>query len=168
MSMTFSNNVTFHYPNWWKTINFELPNFLVESYSRKLGGIVYGVSHGDDLTNYIFPSMSRVFHRVSIYIIKKWESYMKNLSFLLVWLKKKKCISIWIWVRHYMILVLDTIFKNKSLHGLGFFFFFFDEYMALVLVTFLKFKTAWICTNLKTLNLSSNTKLQDGKMLDTH
>ena len=42
-----------------------------------------------------------------------------------------------------MILVLDTIFKNKSLHGLGFFFFFFFyEYMALVLVTFLKFKTA--------------------------
>ena len=52
--------------------------------------------------------------------------------------------------------------------ALVFFFFFLNEYMALVLVTFLKFKTAWICTNLKTLNLSSNTKLQDGKRLDTH
>ena len=48
------------------------------------------------------------------------------------------------------------------------FFFFFNEYMALVLVTFLKLKTTWIYTNLRTLNLSSNAKLQDGKMLDTH
>ena len=67
-----------------------------------------------------------------------------------------------------MILVLDIIVKNKSLHGLGFFFFFFNEHMALVLVTFLKLKTTWIYTNLRTLNLSSNAKLQDGKMLDNH